>query len=145
MKLACLACASLLALPLLSVTNPDDDRTAVERAVKDYVEGIYQVKPELVERGVHADLAKIGFWREPESGRYKGPLEMTKEQLVELSTGWNKEGRELTYEIELLDVADKTAAAKLTADWGIDYMHLMKTDDKWEIIHVLWQSHPPKD
>ena len=46
-------------------------------------------------------------------------------------------------EIALLDVADQTASAKLTATWGIDYLHLAKFDGKWMITQVLWQS-PPK-
>ena len=37
------------------------DRAAVERAALDYVEGVYEVKPELIERSVHPDLAKVGF------------------------------------------------------------------------------------
>ena len=96
MKLASLALVPLFALPLFTMSNADEDRAAVERAVKDYVEGIYQVKPELVERGVHADLAKLGFWRADETTEYRGPMSMTKEQLVELSKEWNAEGRELT-------------------------------------------------
>ena len=45
-------------------------------------------------------------------------------------------------EIEILDVADQTAAAKLTAWWGIDYLQLAKYDGRWMIVHVLWQSPP---
>ena len=44
---------------------------------------------------------------------------------------------------EIFDVLDKTASAKLTAHWGIDYFHLVKEDGKWKIYQVLWQS-PPK-
>lgn len=47
-------------------------------------------------------------------------------------------------EIAILDVADQTASAKLTAWWGIDYLHLAKYDGKWMITQVLWQSPPPK-
>lgn len=45
-------------------------------------------------------------------------------------------------EITVLDVLDKTAAAKLVAKWGIDYFQLAKQDGTWKIVHVLWQSHP---
>ena len=45
-------------------------------------------------------------------------------------------------ELKVLDVLDKTATAKLTAQWGVDYFQLEKSDDKWMIRHVLWQSHP---
>ena len=45
-------------------------------------------------------------------------------------------------EIELLDVQDQTAAAKLTAWWGTDYLLLAKYDGRWMIVHVLWQTPP---
>ena len=44
--------------------------------------------------------------------------------------------------IELFEVLDKTASAKLTANWGVDYFHLAKVDGKWQIMNVLWQSQP---
>ena len=73
---------------------------------------------------------------------------MTYQELVKLAGHWNEggqQGNDLTYDIEVMDVLDQTAAAKLTAHWGIDYMHLVREDERWKIIHVLWQSHPPQD
>jgi hypothetical protein len=46
--------------------------------------------------------------------------------------------------IELYDVQDQTASAKLTAWWGIDYLLLAKQSGRWRITHVLWQSPPPR-
>jgi Putative lumazine-binding len=40
-------------------------------------------------------------------------------------------------------VLDKTAAAKIVAFWGIDYMQLAKYDGQWKIVNILWQAHPP--
>ena len=45
-------------------------------------------------------------------------------------------------EIVVYDVVDQTASAKLTAMWGIDYMHLAKFDGKWMITDILWQTPP---
>jgi hypothetical protein len=42
--------------------------------------------------------------------------------------------------VELLDLLDQTAAVKVTAWWGTDYMLLAKYDGRWMISHVLWQS-----
>lgn len=42
------------------------------------------------------------------------------------------------------EVQDQTAAAKLTASWGTDYLPLGKQDGRWMITHVTWQSHPPR-
>ena len=133
-----------LAFPLTLQDEAEDDTKAVTRAVQDYVEAFYQARPELIERSVAAELTKFGYWRN-ESGEYAG-MGMTYEEAMSLADRWNKDGRQgddLTFEIEIFDVADQTAAAKLTAKWGIDYMHLSKVDGKWRIRHVMWQSHPP--
>ena len=46
--------------------------------------------------------------------------------------------------IELFDVQDQTASAKLTASWGTDYLLLGKYNGKWMISSVMWQSLPPR-
>ena len=120
------------------------DRKAVQRAVLDYVEGVYEVKPEYIERSVHKDLAKVGFGRRNAGDEYR-TIPMTQEQLVSLAASYNTDGRvpdDAPKKVEILDLLDQTASVKLTASWGIDYMHLAKYDGKWKIIHVLWQSHP---
>ena len=48
-------------------------------------------------------------------------------------------------EIEIYDVNTKTASAKLTAEWGVDYFHLSKVNDQWKIVNVIWQSMPKID
>lgn len=121
------------------------DREAVRLAALDYVEGIYNVQPERIERSVHTTLVKRGFYKKDAAGPYvESP--MTYEQLVRLAGSWNKEGKRDTSikEVAVLDVLDQTAVAKVTASWGIDYMLLGKYDGRWKIVQILWQSHPPK-
>src|SRR6185503_14181442 len=122
------------------------DREAVRQAVLDYVEGIYNVEPARIERSVHPNLAKLGFYRPPAEMAYRAGSKMTFQQLVEIAKNFNKDGKlpkDAPKEIVIYDVLDQTATVKLTADWGTDYMHLAKFDGKWMIINVLWQS-PPK-
>ncbi len=124
------------------------EHVAVERAVLDYVEALYQVKPELIERSVHPALHKQGVYRPEGASEYRIPSLMSFEQLKDLAGRWNVDGQrgpDLTHEVEVLDVLDMTAAAKLTAEWGIDYMQLMKSNGTWKIVHVIWQSHPLAD
>ena len=59
-----------------------------------------------------------------------------------------REGRTKTHanaprEVQLLYVQDQTAAVKVTAWWGTDYLLLARLDGRWMITHVLWQSPPP--
>ncbi len=136
---------ALLLTPAISAEKANDEM-AVRQAVLDYVEGIYEVNPARIERGVHHDLRKTGFWYSDEEKKYLGPKGMTYDELHDLAGSWNKDGRvdaaTAVKKIEVYDVVDETASVKLTADWGIDYMHLAKFDDHWMIINVLWQSTP---
>jgi hypothetical protein len=121
------------------------DREAVRLAALDYVEGVYNVEPARIERSVHPSLVKRGFYKDAPGGPYvESP--MTYEQLVRLAGNWNKEKKRDTSikEVAVLDVLDQTAVAKVTAQWGIDYMQLAKFEGRWKIVQILWQSHPPK-
>ena len=126
-----------------TVAQPPDDREAVKQAVLDYVEALYEADSARIERSIHRDLFKLGFERDKD-GTYK-PYRMTYQELYDLAGRWNKTGRipkNSKKEIVVYDVADQTASAKLTARWGIDYLHLAKFDGKWMITDILWQTPP---
>ena len=100
----------------------------VEAAILDYVEGIYEVDSTRIERSVHPELRKRGYWYSEKEKKYYDNLNMTYEQLVHLAATWNAKGDEADEnspkKIEIYDINDRTASAKLTAVWGIDYFHL---------------------
>jgi len=135
----------LIAIPVAAQQEANADREAVRQAVLDYVEGIYNVEPQRIERSVSPNLAKMGFYRPPAETAYRPARAMAYQQLVEIARTYNKEGKlrkDAPKTIEIYDVLDQTATVKLTAEWGIDFMHLAKMDGKWMIVNVLWQSHP---
>ena len=118
------------------------DEKAVRAAILDYVEGVYELEPKRIERSVHPELAKRGYYQR--DGAWV-EVPMTFSQLVELAATYNEDGHipaDAPKKIELFEVLDKTASAKLTANWGVDYFHLAKVDGKWQIMNVLWQSQP---
>lgn len=137
---------SLFALFSFS-TFAQDDKAMVTSAIEDYVNALYEVKPELIEKSVDSTLRKIGYWYDPKSNEYKDNLPMTYQQLYNLAGSWNKDGDQITSdspkEILIYEVNDKTATAKLTAEWGIDLFHLGKVNGQWKILNIIWQS-PPK-
>jgi len=143
---------SLVAAPVLAATpfvldhhEPSEAEVAVKAAVQDYVEAIYQAQPERMVRSLHPSLDKRGFYRAPDKAEYGKPTLMSYESLVDLAGWWNPNGErgdDLKYEIRVNSVMDQTASAWLSADWGVDHMHLENVDGSWKIIQVLWQSHP---
>ena len=58
------------------------------------------------------------------------------------SESWEGPEPDSLHEVEVLEVMDRIACAKLTAHWGVDYMHLAKVEGRWQILQVLWQSAP---
>jgi hypothetical protein len=137
---------TLTAAPIvLSRTQAAEDREAVRQAGLDYVEGVYNVQPERIERSVHPTLVKRGFYKKDAATPYV-EMPMSYDQLVNLARTWNKEGKRDTRvkNVEVLDMADQTAVVKITASWGIDYMLLGKYDGRWKISQIIWQSPPPR-
>lgn len=136
----------LLAAATPAIPAGAGEEAAVRAAVLDYVEGIYEVEPERIERSVHPEMAKRGFGRRSGADPYR-EIPMTFEQLVELARTYNEDGRipeDAPKEVIVYEVSDQTASVKLIAEWGIDYMHLAKYDGRWMIVNVLWQTHPPE-
>lgn len=124
----------------------EKDRKAVERAARNYLDGLYEARPELIDKSVHADLVKLGFARKSSAEEYRHKP-MTQKELVALARKRMKEGYEVPAdaprEVEVLGVMDRVACVKLTATWGVDYMNLTKEDDgAWMIRQVIWQTVP---
>jgi hypothetical protein len=137
---ACVAAADEPAATMSHSTAAD--RAAVEAAATDYVEALYRVEPFRIERSVHRDLVKRGFYPDND-GAWQEDM-MTYDQLHDLAGRWNADGRVTAaaspWRVTVLEVLDHTATARVTADWGIDHMHLARYDGEWQIIHVLWQD-----
>jgi hypothetical protein len=140
----------LLAALLVSVSaqaQAPAERAAVERAVLDYVEGFYEGDTTKLVRGVSPDVVKYGFWIPQNKTAYEGEAMPWAEFL---SYAKNVKARKRQQpataikKVEIYDVADQTASAKLTAYWGIDYLLLAKYNGKWKVRQVLWQTPPKK-
>lgn len=141
--LASMLCA-VAVMPAAGQSGAAADRTAVEQAALDYIEGIYTSDVSRIERSVHPQLQKRGFWRESPTLPWGPQSTMTYDQLINLTKTWNaKKDRDTTIKkVDVYEVLDQTASAKVTAMWGIDYLHLAKYDGRWKIINILWQAHP---
>jgi hypothetical protein len=136
--------ACLFIFDVTAYSQSNDDKEAVRNAILDYVEGVYEVAPERIRRSVHPDLFKRGFNLKKGEATYSF-MPMTFEQLVSLAGTYNKDGKipkNAPKDIVVFDVLDRTASAKLTADWGVDYFHLVKVKSKWMIANILWQGPP---
>jgi hypothetical protein len=143
--------AGLLALALWSgpgivEAQSPTERAAVERAVLDYVEGFYEGDTAKLVRSIRPEVTKFGFYIPRDSTRYVGEA-MPWSEFLSYARGIkarnNPAPATAPKKVEIFDIQDQTASAKLTAWWGTDYLLLAKYQGKWMIRQVLWQS-PPK-
>jgi hypothetical protein len=121
------------------------EKEAVAAAAMDYLVALYEAKPELIARSVHTDLSKRGYYRKKGETTFTS-TPMSYQQLFDLAGTWNKDGKRpvaaAPKDVVVYEVLNQTASAKVTALWGIDYMHLAKYDGKWKIVNILWQEPP---
>jgi hypothetical protein len=119
---------------------------AVERAALDYLEGFYEGDPGKIRRSVHPDVVKYGFYIPRGESAYTGEA-MTFQEMLEYAASVRERGNHppetAPKEVEVLEVMDQIAAARVTAWWGSDYLHLARVEGRWTIMHVLWQTPPP--
>jgi hypothetical protein len=127
-------------------SDPAADREAVRRAALDYIEGFYEGDTTKHVRSLRPEFFKYGFYFNPETRKYDG-MQMTWSAAMEYSRRIRQHNRQAPgsapKEIQIFEVSDQTASAKVTAFWGIDYLLLGKYDGRWMIAHVMWQSPPP--
>lgn len=138
----------MLALsPLFAAAADPADQPLIERAVRDYIESQHKVEPARMERALDEQLAKRTYWQAADGTEFIMKTDF--DSMVKVAKTYNKDGSKFPaqprVEIKILDIDNRVATVKLTADEWIDYMHLYKNQrNEWKIVNVLWQYHDAK-
>ena len=136
----------MVMVPATAAAQEGSDQQAVRRAALDYLEGFYEGDTDKIRRGIHPEVIKYGFFVARDQQEYSGEP-MSFQEMLDYATRVkereNYPDASAPKEVIVLDVQDQTAAVKVIAWWGADYLHLAKYDGHWKIIHVLWQTPPP--
>ena len=119
----------------------------VTQAGYNYIDTFYKADTTLAYKSVHKDVRKVGWWFDKKKNTYTDNLEMPFDKLIALAKKWNVKGdrvkEDSPRQVEILEISDKIAVVKVTAEWGIDYLNMVKTNEGWKSINIVWQS-PPK-
>jgi len=135
---------SILFFPVISFAQ-DPDIRAVHNCALSYIEGMYEADAERMAESVHPGLIKQGFYWKGREQAFSDLKTVSYNQLISIAKEWNKNGwlpDDAPKDIEIYDKQNKIALVKVTAYWGVDYLQIVKTDNKWKIIHILWQNDP---
>lgn len=144
MKTILTLCHFLLIVTFSFAQSTTTDEQLVERACLDYLEGFYEGDTTKIIKSIKPTLYKYGYWKNKETGKYAAEGQMTFEEAVNYSKKVFESKKFVSpkapKKVEILDVANHIASAKVTAWWGIDYILLSKSTDKWMIEQVLWEG-----
>ncbi len=120
------------------------EKEKVTQACLNYIEGFYEGDTTKLIESLKPTLYKFGYWKDKNSGRYGPDGHMTYRQALDYAKSvaekksFAKPGA--PREVEVLDILNTIASAKVKAWWGYDYILLAKQDDKWMIEQVLWEG-----
>ena len=142
MKKAFILIVCFLALHVTQAQTTNKE--GVEKACMNYIEGFYEGDTSKLEASIQPTLNKFGFWKNKETKEYNQVPHMSFEQALAYAKNVldKKEFAkpDAPKKVEVLNISNTIAAAKITAWWGIDYILLSKRGDKWMIEQVLWEG-----
>ncbi len=120
---------------------------AVRAAALGYIEGFYEGDTAKLIRSLHPDLSKYGFWRDT-ADTWSGSrmsfaqaldyARRVKARSTPVRAEWPKD-------VMVMEILERTAVAKITAWWGVDYLLLGVFDGEWKILQVIWEGPARSD
>jgi hypothetical protein len=120
------------------------DKAGIEKACLSYLEGFYEGDTTKLVAALKPSLYKYGYWKNDKTGNYDPDGQMTFQQAINYAKNVmakkNFPKADAPKKVEVLDIMNTIAAAKVTAWWGVDYILLAKQNGKWMIDQVLWEG-----
>lgn len=132
---------------VLSKKASKKDTLEIKKISLGYLIALQELKPTLMKEVMNDSLNKvtIGFNR---SLRKEVVTAISKTRMIENAKNWNKSNTRFppdpSNQIKILDIYHRIATVKLYSDNWVEYLHLIKTNNKWSIINLLWQHKNTK-
>ena len=127
--------------PDIDPPSPEDVE-AITAVARDYVEGWFDGDEARMRRCLHPELVKRSIYRDPATGDWA----LTRPADAEMMVRWTSagEGRttvaeERQFEITIDDVFRHIATVRVLSTPYMDYLHIVKLDDRWFIANALWE------
>jgi hypothetical protein len=143
-RTAIFAVLILMGLPVVGRAQSATDSAAIRQAALDYAEGWYAGDADRMDRALHPDLAKRRAMTHPQSGR-SILNHATASMMVEFTRaggGTASPHQDVPPVVTILDAHTNVASVKVVTGDFIDYLHVVRWNDGWKILNVLWDSRP---
>lgn len=133
-----------LLLSFTVLAQEASDETQIESTLNNYIDAFYKGDTIKLKEAIKPRLNKFGYWKNKDSGNYEYYDHMSYDKAMTFVTKMKAEGKtrdeNKIRNVEVLDIGNHIASAKVTANWGIDYVLLSKDEGKWMIEQVIWEG-----
>lgn len=123
-----------------------DDEDAVRNVIRDYCIGFYEIDGDKVQATCHPILSKRAVERWPEQDAFDYFRPITWEEIRILGNTFNRafgfDPKTARCDIEVYEIRDNVAIAKLTGAVWFDYLQLMRVNGEWKIVNIIFETLP---
>jgi len=135
-KLTLLCLIIMFTLNICAQTKADS--IAIKQVVKEFAEGFDSGNVNKVKKTIHPDFVKRGFIKS-QNGKMAVSL-MNAEQCLKMVEGMpkNNSPKDLHTQITITNIYNNIANVILKDDIFVEYYHIIKLDENWQIMNVLW-------
>ena len=134
----------LLLVCSIAKISTAQEKEKIERACLNYLEGFYEGDTVKLIAALKPSLYKFGYWKNKTTGNYDPDGQMSYREALDYAKKVMEKKSfpkpDAPKKVEVLDMMNTIASAKVTAWWGVDYILLSKQDNKWIIEQVLWEG-----
>ena len=126
----------------LSPTATIKDSMIIRKTSLGYLIALQQLDTALMNEVMNDSLNKvtIGYNRD---NKKETARPTTRNQMIAFAEDWNKSNMKFptvpNNQVSILGIYNRIASVKLVSDNWVEYLHLIKLDDKWEIVNLIWQ------
>jgi hypothetical protein len=123
--------------------DPAKEKTAIETAALDYIEGYFEGDAQRMARAIHPELTKLRPLVLPQTGRTAFD-KMGAGMLVGIAGSKSglleKDKRGIS--VKIYDFNKDLASVEVICSLFYDYLQMAKIDGEWKIVNVLWRMNP---
>jgi phosphohistidine phosphatase SixA len=136
--------ALFLSLSCSIFSQETSDKAQIETTLNNYLDGFYKGDTLKLKAALKPRLYKFGYWKNKDTGDYEYSNQMTYAKAIayakDVLEKKLQQKEDVIRKVEVFEIGNHIASAKVTGFWGIDYMLLSKDEGKWMIEQVIWEG-----